>query len=501
MKKIFLIPFIVLVLSVLVSQSYAQDIFNAIRQGNIESVKNMIESDPELLNANDGNYDPLFVATRLRKTEIAEYLISKGADVNKIAADTSAFSPLEWTPVTEAIRTNNFELVKFFIDKGADMKVTTSLGESYLHFAVGMDRRELVGYLIDNGMDVNIVKNGNLTPLHIAVVTGLKDIAELLINKGADLSIKSTDGGTPLHYAVAAGNNEIADILRSHGAADIPREFSVYRGAYLGAENPGMKAEPFAPELFLNIYRAHSNPAFSPDGKELYWECIFIQGNNDIPRVWFMKEENGKWTAPRVAPFAEYPSGGPAFYHDGNKLVYHSMRPRDNSNTPAKDLDFWYVERNGEGWSEPVNLGEEVNKDNSFEVFAVLAGDGTIYWNKGRQGLAKSVLRDGKYTQPEIIGDLFDTDYIDNCKAIDHIIIQSYIRKGPFNHELFISFHQPDGKWSKPVFMGDNIHQGKRANIGRVTIDGKHLFFMRNFSFYWIDAKIIEDLKSNNIKK
>jgi ankyrin repeat protein len=497
MKAKTVFPMVFFLSILFVVPVYTQDIFNEIRHGRIENVKKLIEEDPELVHKRLGGVYPLHQAVRHGHNEIAEFLISKGADVNTFGKDVTEFAPFEFTPLTEAIRSNNIDMLKMFVAKGANLHKTTSLGESYLHFAAFLNRKELAEYLIDSGLDVNIKKNGNLTPLHIAAVSGNREVSELLIEKGADLDLRSTDGGTPLHFAVAAGHQDIVELIRSKGAKDSPRNFPLYKGKYLGVKNPGLTPEPFAPELFRDIYRVHSTPAFSPDGREVYWECIFMLGNNEVSRVWFMKEENGRWTEPRVAPFSEYPSGGPAFFHDGNKLVYDTMRPRDNSTTPAKDLDLWVVEREGDAWSEPKHLNIPLNKDGSFEVYPIVAKDETVYLGIGRrEGYVKSDFIDGKYAEPVAIGDLFDTDVVDTCKAQEYILFFSDKgRDARYEYEIYISYHQPDGRWAKPVYLGDKLHPGRRATQATVSLDGKYLFFVSYFYYYWVDAKIIEDLK------
>ncbi len=502
MKTKTILPMVLFVAILFVIPVNAQDLFDEIRQGHIANVKKLIEENPQSIHTRFGGIYPLHQAVRHGQKEIAEFLISKGADVDKFGKDITEFAPFEFTPLTEAIRSNNIDIIKMFVTKGADVNKLTSLGESYLHFAAFLNRTELAEYFIDLGLDVNIKKSGNMTPLHIAVVAGNREVAELLIEKGADLDLRSTDGGTPLHFAVAAGHHDIVELLRSKGAKDTPRNFPLYKGKYLGIKKPGLTPEPFAPELFRDIYRVHSTPTFSPDGREVYWECIFMHGKNDVSRVWFMKEEKDRWTAPKVAPFSAYPSGGPAFFPDGDKLVYNSMRPRDNSTNPAKDLDLWVVEREGDVWTEPKHLNTPLNKDGSFEVYPVVAKDGTIYLGIGRrEGYVKSAFVDGEYSEPERIGDLFDTDVVDTCKAQEFLLFFSDRRRDErYEYEIYISYHLPDGRWAKPIYLGDKLHPGRRATQAITSLDGKYLFFVSYFYYYWVDAKIIEDLKPQELK-
>ena len=127
-----------------------------------------------------------------------------------------------------------------------------------------------------------------------------------------------------------------------------------------------------------------------------------------------------------------------------------------------------------------------------------MAKDGSLYFDARGQsvsGLFKSVLNNGKYSEPDQIGDLFDSDYVDNCKSMDNMIIMSDRRSGRFHYELFVSFHKKDGTWSVPVYLGESFHGGKRASLGKITPEGKYLFFLRDFSFYWVNAELIEKLR------
>jgi ankyrin repeat protein len=501
MKSKKIVPQLIIALLIFASPILSDDFFTAIRQGNTEKVNAVLEKDPGLVNRRQWGIYPLHFAVRAGKIKIAELLISKGAEINRFAKDVTEFAPFEFTPMTDAIRVGNFEMVKMFAEKGADLKKVTSLGESYLHFAAFMNRREIAAYLIAKGIDVNIKKRGDLTPLHIAAVTGHLEVAELLIKQGSDLDAMSTDGGTPLHFARAAAKEKVAELLKSKGARDLPRKFPKYSGAYLGIKSPGKSPAPFAPELFRDIYRVHSVLAFSPNGREVFWECIFMLGNNDVSRVWTMKERGGRWTEPRVASFSRYPSGGPAFFHHGKKLVYSSMRPRSDSGEPANDLDLWMVEKSGNTWGPPKHVNTPLNQNKTMEVLPMVAGDGTIYLRTGPGAYVKSAVINGEYSAVEVIGDLFDTKYVDTCNAMDHILLFSDKRRQErFEYEIFISFHKADGRWSKPLYLGDKLHPGRRATTAIVTIDRKYLFFVSNFYNYWVDAKIIEELKPKELQ-
>jgi len=53
----------------------------------------------------------------------------------------------------------------------------------------------------------------------------------------------------------------------------------------------------------------------------------------------------------------------------------------------GKEIYFWVVERNAEGWGYPQNLGEPVNTDGG-EFFPSLTNEGTLYFTRNEKGSA-----------------------------------------------------------------------------------------------------------------
>jgi hypothetical protein len=86
---------------------------------------------------------------------------------------------------------------------------------------------------------------------------------------------------------------------------------------------------------------------------------------------------------------------------DGARLFFISKRP------PEDDFDIWVVERSGNGWGEPRNLGAPVNTEGD-ELCPSAASDGTLYFSscgrtdsRGRCDLYRARFRDGQYLEPE----------------------------------------------------------------------------------------------------
>jgi hypothetical protein len=71
---------------------------------------------------------------------------------------------------------------------------------------------------------------------------------------------------------------------------------------------------------------------------------------------------------------------------------------------------------------------------------------------------------------------------------------------------LVITFKKDDNTWYETIEMGSAINISyEGARFPGMSPDGKYLFFTRydekwNEGIYWVDAKIIEELKPQNYK-
>ena len=67
---------------------------------------------------------------------------------------------------------------------------------------------------------------------------------------------------------------------------------------------------------------------------------------------------------------------------DGNRLYFASDREGGQGG-----MDIWYIDRNSEGWSDPVNMGPEINTGGN-ELFPYIAGENRFYFSSdGHPGL------------------------------------------------------------------------------------------------------------------
>jgi Tol biopolymer transport system component len=267
---------------------------------------------------------------------------------------------------------------------------------------------------------------------------------------------------------------------------------------YLGQTPPGLKPEVFAPGIISGKYSLHGFPSFSPDGKEIYFSVI-------PPQIMFMKYADEKWSDPQPASFSDGHNITSAnFSPDGQRLFYQSIRPGG-----LGSIDIWYVERSGSGWSEPKNLGAPVNSP-GLESLPTFTKDGTIYFCgelKGaafNRGIYRSRYINGRYQKPELLPEYINTKYLEIYPFIASD--ESYLlfcstrpSMDEKNRRIYISFRSEDDSWSEPINLNEQMNFDVQSAFPYISPDSKYLFFTGRGDIYWVNEKIIEELKKEVI--
>ncbi len=286
--------------------------------------------------------------------------------------------------------------------------------------------------------------------------------------------------------------------------------FPVLKGPYLGQKPPGMIPEIFAADI-ISTQKNEINSVFTPDGTEFYFS-IFNPGKGYTIMV--MKEENSEWTKPQVAPFSgKYSEVDMFITRDGNQFYYISKRPLKKNGSRSAGYQVWVMERQNQGWSTPKNLGPSINSGDR-QLYPTLTRNGTIYFGSNREGyggadIFKSQYLDGKYTEPENLGDSINTEYneTDVFVAPDegYIIFTSSDRPDGFGGgDHYISFRKADGSWTKSKNMGEKFNTSSSEFCPMLSQDGKYFFFTSgrkgSDDIYWVDASVILEFRPNELK-
>ena len=189
MKKTLFFTFFIL--SFTLSIAAAEPIVESAKNGDFQSVKNILENDPSKLDIKDEDgYTALHWACMRAHWDITKYLIEKGADLNVVGGDGG-------TQINWAVHHDNVGIIKLFIDKGANLNIRNQWGMTELHTAIWRGNIHVVEYLLDHGSDPNIKTNEGWTAMHYAYRSGHDKVIELLKKRGVSMTAKDNMGRTP----------------------------------------------------------------------------------------------------------------------------------------------------------------------------------------------------------------------------------------------------------------------------------------------------------------
>jgi len=260
--------------------------------------------------------------------------------------------------------------------------------------------------------------------------------------------------------------------------------FPLLSGPYLGQTPPGDEPEIFAPGI-VSTAMTTRDITMTPDGNEIYF-CISALGYN---LIFCSKKVNGVWTEPAPAPFiTEFDKlyFEPHITPDGKRMLFLSNMRLDAQGKPCQDI--WAVDREGDSWGKPYNLGAPVCSDNS-EFFPSTTKDGTLYFTRREKGsrvhyIYRSRLIDGKYQEPERLGPNVNCGISRFNAFIDpderFIIVPVIgIKDAVGGTDYYIVFRDENDKWSKPINLGSKINQANGREFSPyMSPDGKYFFFM-----------------------
>jgi len=211
-----------------------QQLFDAIKAGNVDEVKRLIQEHPALKQARDGTgASVILVATYNMKPAVVDALVELGAPIDIFEASVlgrvdrieeilkasparvTEHAPDGFTPVALAAFFGQPRAVNALIAAGADVTAAAKnpLKVQALHAAVAGRKLDIVKAVLDAGADPNAQQQAGFRPMHEAGSNANRALAELLLAHGADPSLTSDDGKSAIDLAREKGHAEFADWL------------------------------------------------------------------------------------------------------------------------------------------------------------------------------------------------------------------------------------------------------------------------------------------------
>lgn len=211
----------------------AQDLHQAVEQGNPRQVEKIVSENPELLESrNEQNLTPLLLASIQGKKEMIELLLKMGADME--AGDNEGSNALH-----NAAAGGHLDILNLLLDRGTDVNGCDSQGMTALHFTCSREHLKCTRFLISREADVHVKEQSGRTPLFLAASRGSLELCRLLIDHGANVDSKDVNDVAPLHLAAMNGHRAMVALLLDEGAeaktadqrGDTPVHYAAWQGA------------------------------------------------------------------------------------------------------------------------------------------------------------------------------------------------------------------------------------------------------------------------------
>ncbi len=319
--------------------------------------------------------------------------------------------------------------------------------------------------------------------------------------------------------------------LRNSVISKKESKFTNLTGPYLGQKPPGIKAELFAPGI-ISTSLDDAKILFSAEGRECYFSVRGSTFKSDYFILSTQMEDN-HWTTPILMNLIKNKNNMyPFITKNSKKLFFTSSWIKKGTKEKCSNIMYLLKENGDWGLPRIVTYGEKNEKMQGYFVSAT--SNGNLYFQMS-QDIYMSIYLNGNYLKPEKLSNKINSRGFEGHPYVssdESYLIFDAIRNDNFvNSDLYISFKDKNGEWLGARKMGEDIN-GPSHDFGPfVTPDGKYLFFnsdrMKNTKrkeienkelsfqelqdlqnapgngssdFYWVDARVIADLKPKHLK-
>lgn len=244
------------------------------------------------------------------------------------------------------------------------------------------------------------------------------------------------------------------------------------------------------PEI-INAHRPTILPVLSPDGKRLYFdrkENINNIGNfKDPDDIWYSDRRNGYWSEPQNAEIPINSRGSDVLFSitpDGKRALLYGAYPNSEGRL---DTGFAIAQWNGLRWSKPSPLNIKNFYNKNFSFYGNLSAHETVLLlslerkdSRGDLDIYISFLNEftNEWSEPVNLGDDINSKYLELSPYLSRDGKTLYFasdREGGFgSDDLYISRRLDESwkKWSKPENLGSSINTHRSENSISLTATG-----------------------------
>ncbi len=235
-----------------------------------------------------------------------------------------------------------------------------------------------------------------------------------------------------------------------------------------------------------------SSPFISADGLSLYFASNRPGGSGDFD-LWVSTRTSTDepWSEPVNLGQTINSSSlewHPSLTADGLELYFDSDQPGGQGS-----WDLWVSKRDSieDDWGTPVNLGPQINTSN-YEESSNISGDGlTLLWNGERSGgfgdsdiwMTTRSSRLDPWSEPVNIGPDINTELLESNAVISADGSAIFFTAWPWPDgygDFDIWFAKRSGKdadWSEPFNLGMNVNTAFSEYCPNISADGSTLYF------------------------
>lgn len=288
--------------------------------------------------------------------------------------------------------------------------------------------------------------------------------------------------------------------------------FPVLKGSYLGQKPPGTTPKIFAPDIVCTG-KNEGYLVFLDQGRVLVFDRWLPQ--TEEPNLYLVMEmRDGVWTKPRPSQHPQNPYNPDLPIAPDEKTLFFALnRSTEGMGESETGWDIWMTKWTDMGFSHIRRINEPVSSKKR-DAWASLAENGNLYFMSNRDGsygrwdIYSAEYKEGQYVNVQNIGQPVNSELSEADPAIardeSYLLFCSQRPDGFGKSDLYITFRKQDGTWSTPKNMGPAINTPFSDEKPYVTPDGKFLFFSNdaagNLEIYWASAKIIEELKPDELR-